>query len=105
MKYSIAKRQYGQYPPHSGLCYVWASRPYKEIIIKDPKWKIIKTIVLEQGTENVCKWREARVNILNDYKKAFGKNPPSHAQIAIMNDSNNTGEQSVSYFDYIEVFR
>lgn len=104
IRYSIAKRRYGQYPPDSGLCYVWASRTYKETIFKDPKWKIVKTIVLENA-KNLKTWREERVNIVDDYKKAFGKNPPFMARIAIMNDSNNTKEQAVSYFDYIEVFR
>ncbi len=87
------------------MCYVWASRTYKETIFKDPKWKIVKTVVLENGSKNLKTWREERVNIVDDYKKAFGKNPPSLAKIAIMNDSNNTKEQAISYFDYIEVFK
>jgi hypothetical protein len=45
------------------------------------------------------------VNIIEDYVKAFGVKPPEKAGIAIMNDSDNTGEQSVSYLDYIEVYR
>ena len=36
---------------------------------------------------------------------AFGCKPPEKAGIAMMNDSDNTGEQSVSYLDYIEGYR
>jgi len=50
-------------------------------------------------------WVDEEVNILDDYNKAFGKSPPSTASIAIMNDSDNTGEDSVSYIDFIEVYR
>jgi hypothetical protein len=37
--------------------------------------------------------------------KAFGEDPPSVANLAIMNDSDNTGESAVSYIDYIEIYR
>ena len=39
----------------------------------------------------------------DDYRKAFGKDPPKTASIAIMNDSDNTGEAAVSYVEFIEV--
>ncbi len=38
-------------------------------------------------------------------RKAFGKEPPSKAGIGIMNDSDDTGESSVSYIELIEIFR
>jgi Ca2+-binding EF-hand superfamily protein len=50
-------------------------------------------------------WQAEEVNILSDYKKAFGTSPPELASLAIMNDSDNTGQASVSYLDFIEVFR
>jgi Protein of unknown function (DUF3047) len=39
------------------------------------------------------------------HKLAFNRNPPEVATIAIMNDSDNTGEASVSYIDFIEILR
>jgi len=39
------------------------------------------------------------------HKDAFGEDSPSQASIAIMNDSDNTGEGSVSYIDYIEIHK
>ncbi len=103
--YSVARKRLGEYPPDSGLCYAWASRTYKENIFKDPKWKIVKTIILESGPANVGTWREATVHIVDDYRKAFRKAPPRRARLVLMNDSNNTGEQAVSYFDVVEVYR
>ena len=63
-----------------------------------------RMIPLQEGQPNVGKWQEQEVNILADYKAAFGKNPPEIASIAIMNDSDNTRESSISYVDYIVVY-
>lgn len=62
-------------------------------------------IVLQAGDANAGKWIEQEINIVDDYLRAFGKNPPAIASLAIMNDSDNTGESATSYVDYIEVFR
>lgn len=105
IRYSLAKKKIGEYPPDSGLCYAWASRAYKKRAFRDPKWKIVQTVILEHGAERVGTWREATVNAMEDYQRAFRKSPPARARIAIMNDSNNTGEASISYFTSLEVFR
>ncbi|MCK5347451.1 MAG: DUF3047 domain-containing protein [Candidatus Heimdallarchaeota archaeon] len=62
-------------------------------------------IILEKGVSKVAKWETEEVNIITDYQWAFGKRPPAVASIAIMNDSDNTGEKSVSYVDYMEIYR
>ena len=49
------------------------------------------------------KWIMEEVNILEDYKKAFGKNPPKKASLAIMSDSDNTGESATAWIDFIEL--
>ena len=51
------------------------------------------------------KEKTMRIAILDDYQQAFGVKPPARARIAIMNDSDNTGESSVSYVEYIEIFK
>jgi hypothetical protein len=62
-------------------------------------------IILQSGKENAGTWQEHEVDILDDYRKIFKRDPPAAASIAIMNDSDNTGESSVSYIDYIEVYK
>ena len=104
MKYKAAKLLYGEYPPHSGLSYIWANREHKERIIASKYTKQAKMILLQKGKLNVGTWREQEINIVEDYKAAFGKNPPEIASIAIMNDSDNTKESSASYVDYIQVY-
>jgi hypothetical protein len=105
IKYGIAKKMYGEYPPQSSLSYVWASREEPESIIVSPYTDRAMMVLLQKGAKNVGTWQDQEVNILDDYQKAFGSKPPIRARIAIMNDSDNTGESSISWMEYLEVFR
>jgi hypothetical protein len=105
MKYSAAKALYGEYPPDSTLNYVWASSIQAPYIMPSPYTDRARLITLEKGPSKAGEWVDESVNILEDYRKAFGADPPSTASLAIMNDSDNTGEKSVSYVGFIEVLR
>jgi hypothetical protein len=96
---------YGAYPPHSTLNYLWANREHTEPVLASTYTPQSKLIPLQAGRTGVGMWHIEKVNIVEDYVKAFGSKPPSTAGIAIMNDSDNTGEHSVSYLDYLEVYR
>ena len=105
VSYGIAKTVYGKYPPHSTMNYVWTGHAIADRIITSTYTDKAKMIILEKGRNKVGTWVEETVNILEDYRKAFKKDPPATAGVAIMNDSDNTGESAVSYVEYIEVFR
>jgi len=103
--YESARILYGEYPPHSSLNYIWANRKHEKNIIINRFTDRAMLILMEKGTEKIGRWLQYEVNIVEDYKRAFGKVPPAVAGIAIMNDSDNTGEKSVSWVDFIEVSR
>jgi len=105
LMYGLAKKMYGEYPPHSSLCYVWSSQEEPESMIVSPYTDKAIMVLLQMGTKNVGTWQEQEISIVEDYQKAFGEKPPLRARIAIMNDSDNTGESSISFMEYIEVFR
>ncbi|OPY10330.1 MAG: hypothetical protein A4E66_01562 [Syntrophus sp. PtaB.Bin001] len=105
LMYAASKALYGKYPPHSSLNYVWASRENEAGIITSPYTDRSRMIVLEKGRNKVGQWIDEKVDVLEDYRKAFGKSPPAIAGIAVMNDSDNTKERSVSYVEFIEVFK
>jgi hypothetical protein len=105
IKYGLAKKLYGEYPPHSSLGYVWANREGPETIVTSPYTVKAKMIFLEKGTNKVRTWQDEEVDVLVDYQKAFGVKPPQRARIAVMNDSDDTGERSTSYMEFIEVFK
>jgi hypothetical protein len=105
IKYGFAKLIYGEHPPHSSLNYIWANRIHNKKVIISPYTDRSVMIVLEEGTEKVGTWVDEEVHIIRDYQRAFGTGPPEKTSIAIMNDSDNTGESSISYLDFIEVFK
>ena len=105
VKYGLAKSLYGKYPPHSSLSYVWASKEDTASIVTSPYTERAKMVLLQMGPKNAGTWQDEEIDILADYQKAFGERPPDRARIAIMNDSDNTGESSVSFMEYIEVFK
>ncbi len=64
-----------------------------------------KMIFLRMGGEQTGRWVEESVDILADYRRAFGEDPPATASLAIMNDSDDTGQSAVSYVEFIEIYR
>jgi hypothetical protein len=104
-KYGLAKAFYGEYPPHSALNYIWASREDEGGILTSAYTSNAKMIVLQKGKKNLDRWIVEERDVLDDYRTAFGTDPPAKATLGIMNDSDNTKEASVSYVGFIEVYR
>jgi hypothetical protein len=103
--YNSVKLLYGEYPPHSSLNYVWASEPDESDIITSAYTSRSKMIILEKGDIKAGKWVPETVNIISDYRRAFGYDPPDKATIGIMNDSDNTNGHAVSYITDMAVYR
>ena len=103
--YGATRAIYGKYPPHSTLNYVWTGQNITERIYVSPYTEKACIVVLERGKQRVGQWVEESVNILDDYRKAFGKDPPAIAGLAVMSDTDNTGESAVAYLDFIEIGR
>ena len=103
LQFDLARLVYGRYPPYRTLNYIWANREQDQRYIPNTYTRHAMMITTEMGRKNVGRWREEKANILEDYRAAFGEDPPRSAAIAIMNDSDNTHEASISYVDYIEV--
>jgi len=104
LKYGIAKALYGKYPPHASLNYIWASKVPVGTLLKSAYTERSRMLVKRSGNSDTGRWVEEEANILDDYRRAFGEDPPRRARLAVMNDSDNTGESSVSHIDYIILF-
>ena len=103
-KYAMAKAVAGEYPPRSALSYIWANNSHTKRILPNAfQPEKTKMVISREGTSHVGEWKTEQVHILKDYRKAFGKSPPAIASLAIMNDSDGTGESSVAYIDFIEL--
>jgi hypothetical protein len=101
--FRIAKARQGEYPPGSTLNYIWANRPHSRRIIPNAYTEYAQMIVLQAGAKKAGQWITETINILDDYKAAYGKTAPREASLAIMVDTDNTGESVSSAVDFIEV--
>lgn len=105
LKYRLAKILYGEYPPDSTLNYIWANTKHRPEVLINPYTDRARMFPLRFGKDMLGQWLTEQRNILDDYRRAFGQDPPAMASLAVMNDSDNTRESSVSYLDRIQVFQ
>lgn len=98
IKYETAKTLYGEYPPVAVLNYIWASHAPEGTIVPNPYTDQTMMIAVESGAKKLNSWIEEVRNVYQDYKKAYGEEPPLISGVAIMTDSDNTKESAVSFF-------
>ena len=97
-KYEAIRLARGEYPPMGAINYIWESRSPVGTLAPNPYTDRVMMIVVESGNGKVGRWvRESR-NIAEDYRKAFGGDPPRISGVALMTDTDNTGESAVAYF-------
>ena len=64
-----------------------------------------KMIVVESGPQRIGTWVEEERNVYEDYRLAFGEEPPAISGVAIMSDTDNTKERAVAYYGDIVFVR
>lgn len=98
-KYGLAKKIYGKYPPHGAINYIWDNRLEIGTVLNNAYTAQAKMIVLQSGNEKAGLWVQERRNVHEDYKALFGEDLPEIDFVAIMTDTDNTGETAVAYYD------
>ncbi|MFB6272386.1 MAG: DUF3047 domain-containing protein, partial [Salinibacter sp.] len=84
--------------PTRALNYIWANRVDQGRILPNPFTDWVQMVAVESGPQKVGTWVMERRNVRADYRKAFGENPPPINGIAIMTDTDNTGESATAYY-------
>jgi len=97
-KYEAVKVLYGQYPPLGAINYIWESKVPSGTIVPNPYTDRVKMIVVESGEAKLNRWVNEERNLYKDYKKAFGEEPPLISGVAIMTDTDNTGESATAFY-------
>lgn len=98
MNYDLALALTGNKLPYATLMYIWENRLPEGTIITHHMTSRVKMVVAGSGTRKVGVWHDERHNVLADYRRAFGEDPPRVASIGIMSDSDNTGASVTAYF-------
>jgi len=80
------------------LNYIWANRLPKGEAIPNAFTARAMMIAVQSGDALAGRWLTEERNIVEDFRKYFGTEPPRVGAIAIMTDTDNTGETAVAYY-------
>lgn len=93
------------FPKTKSLNYIWANRLPKGGRLPNPFTANAVMIAVESGPENVGRWLSERRDVHSDYRAAFGEEPPEVGAVAVMTDTDNTGEEATAYYDDLRIER
>ena len=85
------------------LNYVWANRLPVGQAIPNSFTANAMMVAVESGPAHLGQWRSYRRNIYEDFRRYFGYEPPEVGAIAIMTDTDNTGEKASACYGAIRV--
>ncbi len=98
MKLKIGRSMYGEAVPAAGLCYVWDSKAPVGTTAWSAYTDRLRMIVVTSGTAQAGQWVTVRRNVAEDFKAAFGDDPPAISGVAIATDTDNTGEAVTAWY-------
>ncbi len=101
LKYKAGRAIFGDIPI-GALNYIWETKTPVGTIVENAYTDFARMIVVESGPQRVGTWVQEERNIYEDYKKAFGEEPPRINGVAIMSDTDNTKERAVAYYGDIQ---
>jgi hypothetical protein len=93
------------FPMTRTLNYIWANQLPKDSSQISPFASNDMMIAVESGSDKVGQWLSVRRNIVEDYRRAFGEDPPGIGAIAIMTDTDGTGESAMAWYSDIVASR
>lgn len=96
MNYDLALAMTGNRLPYATLMYIYENRLPPGTIVTHHMTTRVKMVVAAKRAPGA--WFEERHNVLADYRRAFGEDPPRVASVGIMSDSDNTGASVTAYF-------
>ncbi len=91
------------FPKTRTLNYIWANHLPENDILPNAYTSNAMMIAANSGAARAGEWVEVRRNLIADYRQAFGEEPPEAGAIAIMTDTDNTGEKAMAWYDDIRL--
>ena len=104
LKYQAGRALFGDIPI-GALNYIWDGKSPVGTVVDNAFTDFAKMIVVESGPQRIGTWVEEERNVYEDYRAAFGEEPPAISGVAIMSDTDNTKERAVAYYGDIVFFK
>jgi hypothetical protein len=81
------------------LMYVWARGEPIGASYRSPYNDNVATVVLRNESATRRRWFVETRDVVDDFKRVFGKEPVRVTAVAIMVDTDNTDSRAVTWFD------
>ena len=104
LEYKAARLVLGKDVPYRAISYIWGSSSPVGTMIANPYTDRVMMFVVQSGRDKSGQWVTEERNVYEDYKQAFGEEPTMISGVAIMTDTDNTGESAIAWYGDI-VFR
>jgi hypothetical protein len=85
--------------------YIWANRLPRDEVQANAFTGNAMMLALRSGDEETGKWVMERRNVVEDYRRLFGEDPPDEALIAVMTDTDQTKSSARAWYDDIRLTR
>lgn len=86
-------------PKTRSINYIWANKLPKGEFVPNPFLSNAVMLAVQSGGGRVGEWINEERDVVADYRRIFGEEPPLVGAVAIMTDTDNTGEAAVAYYD------
>lgn len=91
------------FPMTRSINYIWANKLPIGTHIPSTYTSRSMMLAVQSGRENIGSWHVEKRNVLEDYRRLFGEEPPMVGAIAIMTDTDNTKGSALSWYDDIRI--
>jgi uncharacterized cupin superfamily protein len=98
LKQKAARLVYGKDVPYRAISYIWASNSPAGSMAENPYTARNMMFAVRGGDAESGQWVMERRNIHEDYRSAFGEEPTMISGVAIMTDTDNTGESVTAWY-------
>ncbi|MEC7376455.1 MAG: DUF3047 domain-containing protein, partial [Pseudomonadota bacterium] len=96
---------FGESLPGNALNYIWANSLPEGTFIANAYTDKTMMVAVNSGSDRTGEWVTVQRDIVADYRQAFGEAPPPIVGVAIMSDSDNTGERATAWYGNVRLFR
>jgi hypothetical protein len=98
LKYEAYRLFYDDEPPLAAISYIWANTIPSDTVIPNAYTDRVMMIVTQNDAAPTGQWIHNERNIHDDYIRAFGEPPPRISGVAIMTDTDNTGDAVTAFY-------
>ena len=94
----------GRELPYATLMYIWSNKEPVGKVIANPRTRRVEMVVASSSATGVGAWQTLSRNAVEDFRRAFGEDPGKMIGVAVLTDTDNTGENVEAWYGDI-VFR